>query len=346
VIFPKRSLVVVGFPFLALACAAPMFQLGPAPPLPQAVAPPPLPTLRHVPEGPAETQVDIAPTKSLPDFGQSSLGFLGFELPSPAGVGDRRSFLDQALTMGAITAGFKHIADLGSAPEILVALNEEKSVNGVRSSTWWAGVMAQMAQVADVGRVDYILLGEFRNLQTTKQTRVTAIELPAQELANYTAAYARFRAESANRIQTATAARQAYWDEFNRAKAAYASETAQKSWWARAWMDGGDFKQKSAGYDSFVAASESAIVAMRASEQNVPTPERLAQESRSKTQGAQVTTGTVDLTVKLLEAKTGQVVWAAHLWRTAPEDSLMSAYAVVARLLDELKPRAPGRKRR
>jgi hypothetical protein len=259
VIFPNRSLVVV--PFLALACAAPMFQLGPAPPIPQAVALPPPPNPRPVPEGPAETQVDIAAAKSLPDFGQSSLGFLGFEPPSDAGIGDRRSFLDEALTMGAINVGFKHIADLGSAPEILVALNEEKLVNGVRSSTWWAGVMVQMAQVADVGRVDYILVGEFRNLQTTKQKRVTAFELPAEELTNYATTYARFRAESADRIQAATAARQAYQDEFNRAKTAYESEKAQKNWWERGWMDEGYFKQKSAECENFVAASGNAIVA-------------------------------------------------------------------------------------
>jgi hypothetical protein len=346
VILPSRSLVIVGLPCLALACAAPMFQLGPAPPIPQAVAPPPLPNLRPAPEGPSETQVDIALAKSLPDFGQSSLGFLGFELPSEAGVGNRRAFLDQALTMGAIDAGFKHIADLGSAPEILVALNQEKSVNGVRTSTWWAGVMAQMAQVADVGRVDYILLGEFRNLQTTKQTRVTAFQLPTEELANYGTRYARYQAESANRIQAATAARQAYWDEFNRAKTAYEGEKAAKSWWERAWMDESEFKQKGAACEAFVAASGNAIVAMQSSEQSVPTPERFQQENRSKTQEAQVAVSIADLTVKLLEARTGQVVWAARLWRTAPEESSMGAYAVVARLLDELKPRVPGKKRK
>lgn len=345
-ILPTRSLIAIGLPCLALGCAAPMFQLGPAPPIRPAIAPPALPNLRPIPERSLETQVEIATAKSLPDFGQSSLGFLGFEPPSDAGVGNRRAFLDQALTMGAINAGFKHIADLGPAPEILVALNQEKSVNGVRTSTWWAGVMAQMAQIADVGRVDYVLVGEFGNLQTSKKTRVTTFELPAEELASYTTRYARYRADSANAIQAAMAARQTYSDEFNRERTGYESEKGRKNWWERAWMDEHDYKQKRAEYESFSAASGNAIAAMQSTEQSVPTPERFKQENQNKTQEAQVTLSTVDVTVKLLEAKTGQVVWAARLSRTAPEELLMSANTVVARLLDELKPRTPAKKRK
>jgi len=85
---------------------------------------------------------------------------------------------------------------------------------------------------------------------------------------------------------------------------------------------------------------------MQSTEQSVPTPERFKQENQNKTQEAQVTLSTVDVTVKLLEAKTGQVVWAARLSRTAPEELLMSANTVVARLLDELKPRTPAKKRK
>jgi hypothetical protein len=331
---------------LALGCAAPAFNLRPAPVLSGQVPAPPLPTMRPVAEKPPETQIDIAAAKQLPDFGQSSLGFLGFEPPSGAEVGNRRAFLDQALTMGAMNAGFKHLADLGPAPEILVALNQEKSGSGGRSSTWWAGTMAEMAHIADVSRVDYLLVGTFGSLQTTRQTRQTSFVLTPEELASYSARYARYRADSNYGIQQSLGARQAYADEYTRAKSAYEQEKGRQNWWQKLWMTEGDFKERCAATDAFFASSANEINAMQAAERTVPTPERFQQENQANTRESQVTISAVDVTVKLLDAKTGQVAWAAHLWRFAPEETLAGANAVLARLLDELKPRVLGKKRK
>jgi hypothetical protein len=351
----KSTLQKIGvFPCLALGlaagmtvgCAAPTFNLRPPPVLSTPVPGPTLPATRPVADKPSEVHVELAAARSLPDFGQSSLGFLGFETPPGAEVGDRRSFLDQSLTMAAVNAGFKHLADLGVAPEILVALNLEKSGNGGRTSTWWAGTMAQMAHIADVSRVDYVLVGEFGALGTSKQTRETAFMLPPEELANYSARYARFRTDSTLSIQQSLAARQSFSDEYARARNAYVQEKAQQNWWHQLWMNEGDFKERCAVTDAFFVASAGQINAMQTAERNVPAPDRFQQDNQSTTTSAEVTLSVVDLTVKLLDAKTGQVVWAGHLWRSAPEEPLVGVNAVLARLLDELKPRVAGKRRR
>jgi hypothetical protein len=338
--------VASGLAALAAGCAAPTFNLRPPPVLSTQIPGPALPAMRPISEKPPEVHVELAAAKLMPDFGQSSLGFLGFELPRGADLGDRQSFLDQALTMAALNDGFKHLADLGVAPEILVALNQEKSGNGGRTSTWWAGTMAQMAHIADVSRVDYLLVGEFGALQRTKQTRETAFMLPPEEQANYSARYARYRADSSIAIQQSLAARQGYSDEYARAKGAYVQEKAQQNWWSQLWMNEGDFKERCSATDAFFVASAGQINAMQTAERNVPSPDRFQQENQSRTASAEVAVSVVDLTVKLLDAKTGQVIWAAHLSRSAPEETVVGANAVLARLLDELKPRIPGKRRR
>jgi len=318
----KGGMLVLSSALLVLlcGCTAPKFALREPPTMMAPNAPPQRPEFKPILPAAPVLEADKAGTRKLPDWRRNKVAVLGFD-----------GYSSDHLILKLIEAGLLRIVDLEAAPYILVAANETNR----GASTWWASILEMTARIGKGVTADYVLIGAFTVKAEQREDLVTQFYISDSELARYGETLKLYVQQMREYSSALVEAEEAYAGEFEKVRKKY-EEDKEAMGWQSSFAYEGPFNDKTKEVESFretVATHRGSAQANIATTPDVP---QLKAQVGAHREVTEVIFNDVELVAKLLDVKSGSIVWLSSLRKKSADSSEVIKEELVRALVDQL----------